>query len=452
MKTFLRHPAVSACSSAVLVNRLQEWVDCGTPSPGSRNRRLPPPLVAMAWLLQCLFGNISCENVLVRLSSALRLPCPLRKSAYVQARERLTARQVAAAERSVAAHAGPAACAGLLRNRPLKALDGVDFRTLDTPENRKKWSYPSGQKPGCGFPVLGCMAVRVLTTGQMLALTFAKWSVHDLRLFFRALARFAAGDILVADRAFDAFVFYASLARRGVDAVCRVKSHRRDLSKLRKIRLGSRRDAEEWAVRLHRPKQAASISRNRLAELPPTLGLRLIHTKIRVRGFRDEDLWLMTTLADAKAYPAGDILRAYRMRWEIELGFRDLKTSMEAEFLRYRTPEMVVKGARFFFLANNFLQLLVRETLGNAVEFRLSFKGALPVMAEILVSLLRGEEMAALVAGLVPTLESLQSQRRKRPSQPRAVKQRPKPYAILNKPRHEYQETFHRNRYRKDLI
>ncbi|MBP5786524.1 MAG: IS4 family transposase [Kiritimatiellae bacterium] len=452
MKTFLLHPTVSACSSAVLTHRLREWVDCGTPPPGSRNRRFPPPLVAMAWLLQCLFGNISCENVLVRLSSALRLPCPLRKSAYVQARERLTARQVAAAERSVAAHAGPAACAGLLRNRPLKALDGVDFRTLDTPENRKKWSYPSGQKPGCGFPVLGCMAVRVLATGQMLALTFAKWSVHDLRLFFRALARFAAGDILVADRAFDAFVFYAALARRGVDAVCRVKSHRRDLSKLRKIRLGSRRDAEEWAVRLHRPKQAASISRNRLAELPPTLELRLIHTKIRVRGFRDEDLWLMTTLADAKAYPAGDILRAYRMRWEIELGFRDLKTSMEAEFLRYRTPEMVVKGARFFFLANNFLQLLVRETLGNAVEFLLSFKGTLPVMAEILVSLLRGEEMAALVAGLVPTLESLRHQRRKRPSQPRAVKQRPKPYAILNKPRHEYQATFHRNRYRKDLI
>ena len=66
------------------------------------------------------------------------------------------------------------------------------------------------------------------------------------------------------------------------------------------------------------------------------------------------------------------------MRWEIELGFRDVKTSMGAEFLRYRTPEMVVKGARFFFLANNVMQLLAREMLGSAVEFRLSFKGGLP--------------------------------------------------------------------------
>ncbi len=170
----------------------------------------------------------------------------------------------------------------------------------------------------------------------------------------------------------------------------------------------------------------------------------------RARGFRDEDLWLLTTLTDAGAYPAAEILQAYRMRWEIELGFRDVKTAMEAEFLRYRTPEMVEKGARFFFLANNFLQLLAREMLGNAVEFRLSFKGSLPVMAEVLVSLLMGETEEALAAGLVPVLESLRYRRRKRPSEPRAVKQRPKNFATLNKSRHEYQETFHRNRYRKE--
>ena len=446
MKTVIRHPAVSSCSTAVLANRLLGWLDCGPPVPGSRVRRLPTPLAALAWLLQCLFGNISCENVLVRLSVALRLPCPLLKSAYIQARGRLSLRQVAAAERSVAAHADPAAGAGLLRNRPLKAVDGVDFRTLDTPENRKKWSYPCGQKPGCGFPVVGCMAVRVLATGQMLALAFAKWSVHDLRLFFRALARFAAGDILVADRAFDAFVFYASLVLRSVDALCRVKSRRRNLAKLRRIRTGNPREAEEWTVRLRRPKTATSLSRKRLLALPEVLELRLIHTKIKVRGFRDEDLWLLTTLTDAEAYPAAEILRAYRMRWEIELGFRDVKTSMGAEFLRYRTPEMVVKGARFFFLANNVMQLLAREMLGSAVEFRLSFKGSLPVMADYLLSLLNGEDAETLVAGFAPTLECLRYRRRKRPSQPRAIKQRPKNYAVLNKPRHEYQETFHRNR------
>ena len=450
MKTAILHPAASARSSEVLASRLLGWLDCGRPVPGSRVRRLPPPLATLAWLLQCLFGNISCENVLVRLSVALRLPSPLLKSAYIQARERLSPRQVAAAERSVAAHANSAVGAGLLRNRPLKAVDGVDFRTLDTPENRKKWSYPSGQKPGCGFPVVGCMAVRVLATGQMLALAFAKWSVHDLRLFFRALARFAAGDILVTDRAFDAFVFYASLALRGVDALCRVKSRRRNLSKLRRIQTGHPCCAEEWLVRLRRPKKATSIGRNRLLALPETLDLRLIHTKIKVRGFRDEDLWLLTTLTDAQTYPSEEILQAYRMRWEIELGFRDVKTSMEAEFLRYRTPEMVVKGARFFFLANNVMQLLAREMLGNAVEFRLSFKGSLPVMADYLLGLLRGEEEAALACGLMPTLERLRYRRRKRPSQPRAVKQRPKNYAVLNNPRHEYQETFHRNRYNKE--
>lgn len=86
---------------------------------------------------------------------------------------------------------------------------------------------------------------------------------------------------------------------------------------------------------------------------------------------------------------------------------------------------------------------------GNSVEFRLSFKGALPVMAEALVSLMRGEGTEAWASGLAPTLESLRYRLRKRPSQPRAVKQRPKPYPLLNKPRHDYMETFHRNRYHK---
>ena len=95
---------------------------------------------------------------------------------------------------------------------------------------------------------------------------------------------------------------------------------------------------------MRRPKTATSLSRKHLLALPEILELRLIHTKIKVRGFRDEDLWLLTTLTDAEPYPAAEILRAYRMRWEIELGFRDVKTSMGAEFLRYRTPEMVVKG------------------------------------------------------------------------------------------------------------
>ena len=100
MKTSIHHPVVSSRSPTVLANRLLGWLDCGPALPGSRVRRFPPPLAAAVWLLQCLFGNISCQNVLGRLSFALRLQAPLLKSAYIQARERLSARQLAAAERS----------------------------------------------------------------------------------------------------------------------------------------------------------------------------------------------------------------------------------------------------------------------------------------------------------------------------------------------------------------
>ena len=50
-----------------------------------------------------------------------------------------------------------------------------------------------------------------------------------------------------------------------------------------------------------------------------------------------------------------------------------------------------------------------------------------------------------LVANIVRDLVPLRPGRR----EPRAVKRRPKPYPLLNKPRHKYKETPHRSRYRK---
>lgn len=49
------------------------------------------------------------------------------------------------------------------------------------------------------------------------------------------------------------------------------------------------------------------------------------------------------TLLDPVAYPAQELARLYARRWQIELWFGDLKTSMCLERLRCKSPQMVHK-------------------------------------------------------------------------------------------------------------
>jgi len=56
-----------------------------------------------------------------------------------------------------------------------------------------------------------------------------------------------------------------------------------------------------------------------------------------------EDVYLVTDLLDETKYPAADPLEAYLKRWEIELDIRSIKSVMQMEFLRCKSPEMVHK-------------------------------------------------------------------------------------------------------------
>jgi len=52
-----------------------------------------------------------------------------------------------------------------------------------------------------------------------------------------------------------------------------------------------------------------------LAELP----VRVLRFQLSRRGFRPETITLVTTLVDARAYPAEEIARLHGRRWKIEL-------------------------------------------------------------------------------------------------------------------------------------
>src|SRR5207245_6892940 len=111
--------------------------------------------------------------------------------------------------------------------------------------------------------------------------------------------------------------------------------------------------------------------------LVPELSVRILCYALRRPGFRTLSLTLVTTLLDPELYPAEQLALLYARRWQIELWFRDLKTSMGMEVLRCQSPKMIHKELEMFFIAYNLIRcLMIQASQEYKVEVqRLSFKG-----------------------------------------------------------------------------
>lgn len=174
--------------------------------------------------------------------------------------------------------------------------------------------------------------------------------------------------------------------------------------------------------------------------LPARLTLRVVPFHCHTPGFRTEEITLVTTLLDEVAYPDAALAELYRRRWQIEVCFRDIKTTLGPDILRTRTPEMIEKEIHMQAIAYNVVRALMLEAARqhDLPACRLSFKGTVGVLHAFAplynpskkCAARRYEELLlALAAAPVPL--------RPNRSEPRAVKRRTKPYRRLTKPRRE---------------
>jgi len=89
-------------------------------------------------------------------------------------------------------------------------------------------------------------------------------------------------------------------------------------------------------------------------------------------------------LLDAEAYSANDIADLYFQRWDVELFFWDIKTTMDMDVLRCKTADMESKEIIMNLIVYNCIRSLMLESAkkrGVAVR-RVSFKGALQALRQ----------------------------------------------------------------------
>jgi hypothetical protein len=421
----------------------------------SRQRVFSVRRTFFGFLYQVLNPDCPCREIVRQIQALFALhgggPVDSGSSAYCQARARMPWDILPRLRCAAAAQVQKAS--QLWRGLSVKVIDGTSTSLPDTGKNQRAYPQTGSQKPGCGFPLLKLVGVFCLSTGALLDYAKGNKHQHELALLQKLLPQFKPGDLALADRGFSSYTLLGWLWRRGVWGLFRLHHARpADLRKGkrlgRKDRLMVWRKPCLWQKPRYLPKKIWNL-------IPLQLTVRVVRFTLARPGFRSQSVTLVTTLLDAQAYPAEELARLYAQRWQIELWFRDIKTSMGMEVLRCKSPKMVHKELEMFFIAYNLIRCLMAQAsfTHQAPLERLSFKGTVDAVRQFAGAIAQARscrKQKQLMAQLLEIIALDQVPDRPGRREPRAVKRRPKPYPLLNRPRSRFQEIPHRNRYWKN--
>jgi hypothetical protein len=423
--------------------------------PNSREQIYSVRRTFFGFLYQVLNPDCPCREVVRQIQSLFALLSLRRVSqktgAYCQARARLPIDILARLRRAIAAHAQRAA--QLWNGFCVKVIDGTGISMPDTQKNQRAYPQSREQKAGCGFPFMKVVGVFSLATGALLAYAKGNKHQHELSLLHRLLDEFKPGDLALADRGFSCYTLLALLWTNKVPGVFRLHHARReDLRKGKPLGKNDRlvlwKKPKNWERRHYLPLALWNC-------IAPELPVRILRCSLRRAGYRTHSVTLVTTLVDAQLYSAEQLALLYAKRWQVELWFRDIKTSMGMEVLRCQSPEMIHKELEMFFIAYNLIRcLMIQASKEYEVELqRLSFKGTVDGVRQFSVAIAQArsnKKQKELINKLLQTIAADLVVERPGRREPRAVKRRPKPCAWLTKPRKKFKDAQHRNRYWKN--
>jgi len=421
----------------------------------SRDRIFTICLTLQCFLWQALNPKAACREVVRQVQALFRIlgrgQVDENDSAYCQARQRLPKErleQLLAVSAAIADRR--AGGGGQLNGRNVKVVDGSSTQAADTAANQKRYPQSAEQKPGCGFPVIKFLLLFSLNSGAVLNVVMGSLRNHDLRLLGQLREDLQSGDILLGDRVYGEYSTLATFPQRGIDVVARLHQARRvDFRRAQRL---SRNDGlfvfrKGWM-------QSKLMSRRQWRKMPEQITVRIIRFSATIRGFRHRRITLVTTLLDAKLYPAEQLMGLYARRWRLELCLRDLKTTLGMEQLRCKSPDMVEKELLIYLLAHNLVRCLMADAIsqyGGELQ-RVSFKGSLDSLRQYSAAIatarsrkLREELWDDLLLNLARDRLPYRPDRQ----EPRALKRRPKNFGWLTQPRRIFKECCHRNRYWK---
>jgi hypothetical protein len=403
-----------------------------------------PATTVWVFLSQCLSADHSCRDAVARLI-AWRLAqgkraCSADTGAYCTAREALPedgCYQLVQQSGREAEELNPPEWLWLGKHR-VRSVDGSTVSMADTPANQKEYPQIAAQARGCGFPIARIVVVFSLAVGSVLEAAIGQYKgkqTGENSLFRTLHDTLDEGDVVLADRYFSGWFDIALLSARGLHIV--VRKHQ---LRATDFRTGRRLGADDHLVQWKKPSRPAWMSVEQYAELPEQLTLRELRVHVKQKGFRTHELLVVTTLLEPDPYTAAEIAALYRRRWHAELHLRSLKTVLQMDHLRCKTPHRVRNEFYMHLIGYNLIRRLMALAALEAgvAPWMVSFKGTLQTINNLLPLLGSNLPIDRWCMNLLEAIAEHVVGNRPDRMEPRVRKRRPKPYKLMQEPRANY--------------
>lgn len=366
-----------------LIGKLDpSWVEEALLSTGTatiRRRRMPAEQTVWLLLGMAVMRDLPITEVARQLEVALPGRDGSRtvaSSALTQARTRLGPEPMEwLFLRSAEEWAHRSADGDRWRGLALYGVDGSTLRVADSSENREHFGgHDSGRHEGgrderqSGYPLMRLVVLMALRSHLLAAATFGPYAVDERSYAASLWDTLPDHSLVLVDRHHLQASVLVPLMSTGTERhwMTRAKSN----TKFATIRrLGPGDELVEFVV--------SAEARRKHSSLPTHFDARAI--RYQRKGYAPQIL--LTSLVDEKRYPAAEVCALYHERWELELGFDEIKTDMldRLETIRSKTPSAVAQEMWGLLLAYNLIRLDMERI---AVELdvapnRISFVAAL---------------------------------------------------------------------------
>jgi len=233
--------------------------------------------------------------------------------------------------------------------------DGTYIQMQDTESIREKYEVKHNGVASQGYPQGLLEVIIERGTGQLYDFKLSNRHTSELSLFYDMLDRIPQKSLLLLDDLYNCFEIISKCKRLGVEIVVPAKRERNyDLIE----KLG---DGDE-IISIKTPK-----NRSKWLEVNEKPG-SIIVRRIQCKSPEGEDYILLTTILD-KEITKEDIQLLYLTRWDIEIGIREIKTVMDINILRSKTPEMALKELCISLASYNLIRKIIYASIKDLPFF-----------------------------------------------------------------------------------
>ena len=227
--------------------------------------------------------------------------------------------------------------------------DGTYVQMQDTERIREEYEVKYHGQSNEGYPQGLLESISERGTGQVVSFKLSNRHVSELALFYEMIDEVPIGSVLLLDDLYNCYEIIAKCKRKGIEMLMPAKRER----SYELIEVLSEGDE---IIRIKPPKKRSEwLAKN---EEPNTFLLR----RIVCKSPEGKEYVLHTTILDAKI-DKHEFQLLYLTRWDIEISIREIKTIMDVNILRSKTPEMALKELTVSLATYNLIRKIIYASI-----------------------------------------------------------------------------------------